>query len=115
MGEYVRDEIDELCNLYCNHERVLACLCVRTHGTTATIRPPTPNLLSAARGFWRKIAAMSMAAGRRSAAICAAMQRLRGVMHICILASAKSPPWINGPQHDSQAANRRERAAHAAF
>src|SRR3954447_26003227 len=36
MGEYVRDEIDELCNLYCNHEGVLACLCVRTHGTTAT-------------------------------------------------------------------------------
>src|ERR1051326_8268598 len=72
-------------------------------GLAAPSSLPLPNLPSAVLAFWRKIPRMSMPARRRNAAICAAMQRLRAIMHICIRIAPASAPWIIGARHDSQA------------
>src|SRR4051794_9098417 len=101
MGEYVRDEIDELCNLYGNHEGVLACLCVRTHGKPLRSSLPRRICYRLREGFGEK--SLLCPWPREGAAPLFALL-CKGSVASCIFAfgSAESPPWINGPQHDSQ-------------
>ena len=62
MGEHIRDEVDELLNLYRDHVRIFA-LSLRLDRHCKRVQPPVPNAPSAASAFWRKIARMSMARG----------------------------------------------------